>query len=73
MLYCTDPVQCLLCLSVFTGDKGLIKAHVMDEDSKPLLGSVRAGEYYTDSLDPKQRRYWFSAGFSLTSQYQYFG
>uniref|UniRef100_A0A8C2C024 Neutral amino acid transporter 9 n=1 Tax=Cyprinus carpio TaxID=7962 RepID=A0A8C2C024_CYPCA len=28
----------------------------MDEDSKPLLGSVRAGEYYTDSLDPKQRR-----------------
>lgn len=29
----------------------------MDEDSKPLLGSVRAGEYYTDSLDPKQRRY----------------
>ncbi len=36
----------------------------MDEDSKPLLGSVRAGEYYTDSLDPKQRRYCFSAGFS---------
>uniref|UniRef100_A0A671S5U7 Neutral amino acid transporter 9 n=1 Tax=Sinocyclocheilus anshuiensis TaxID=1608454 RepID=A0A671S5U7_9TELE len=29
---------------------------IMDEDSKPLLGSVRAGEYYTDSLDPKQRR-----------------
>ncbi|XP_059394858.1 neutral amino acid transporter 9-like [Carassius carassius] len=28
----------------------------MDEDSKPLLGSVQAGEYYTDSLDPKQRR-----------------
>ncbi|KAI2660134.1 Sodium-coupled neutral amino acid transporter 9 [Labeo rohita] len=28
----------------------------MDEDSRPLLGSVRAGEYYTDSLDPKQRR-----------------
>uniref|UniRef100_A0A8C1MHY0 Neutral amino acid transporter 9 n=1 Tax=Cyprinus carpio TaxID=7962 RepID=A0A8C1MHY0_CYPCA len=29
---------------------------IMDEDSKPLLGSVQAGEYYTDSLDPKQRR-----------------
>lgn len=39
----------------------------MDEDSKPLLGSVRAGEYYTDSLDPKQRRYCFSAGFSLNT------
>ncbi|XP_026074937.1 sodium-coupled neutral amino acid transporter 9-like [Carassius auratus] len=28
----------------------------MDEDTKPLLGSGRAGDYYTDSLDPKQRR-----------------
>lgn len=28
----------------------------MDEDSKPLLGSVPTGDYYTDSLDPKQRR-----------------
>ncbi|XP_059381355.1 neutral amino acid transporter 9 [Carassius carassius] len=28
----------------------------MDEESKPLLGSERAGDYYTDSLDPKQRR-----------------
>lgn len=45
----------------------------MDEDSKPLLGSVRAGEYYTDSLDPKQRRYCFSAGFSLMSSYQNLG
>lgn len=29
---------------------------MMDEDSKPLLGSVRAGEYYSDSLDSRQRR-----------------
>ncbi|TRY84235.1 hypothetical protein DNTS_028929 [Danionella cerebrum] len=28
----------------------------MDEESKPLLGSVRTGEYCTDSLDPRQRR-----------------
>ncbi|XP_036450386.1 sodium-coupled neutral amino acid transporter 9 isoform X2 [Colossoma macropomum] len=31
----------------------------MEDDGKPLLGSIQAGEYYTDqtdSLDPRQRR-----------------
>ncbi|XP_031434024.1 sodium-coupled neutral amino acid transporter 9 [Clupea harengus] len=28
----------------------------MEDDSKPLLGSVRAGESYTDSLEPRGRR-----------------
>lgn len=35
---------------------------VMEDDEKPLLSSIQAGDYYSDQvdyLDPRQRRYVF--------------
>lgn len=63
--YCVDVFFSRLSRLWFSSNTGESE-EVMEDDGKPLLGSIQAGDYYsdqTDFLDPRQRRYLFFMNF----------